>query len=97
MLTVFIEYKLQSEKRDQALRLLASMAESMEALGARQYRCMEGLDQPGLFVEAFEVETVHEYEQIKAHRLADRAFCDCVAGGADKLHVWAFRPAALPQ
>ncbi|MFF0829377.1 hypothetical protein ACFYU8_21840 [Brevibacillus sp. NPDC003359] len=95
MLTVFIEYKLDSEKRSHALRLLTSMAERMEAMGARQYRSMEGLDQPGLFVEAFDVETVQEYEEIKANRLADQDFCECVSGGAAKLHVWAFRPAEL--
>ncbi|ASJ52118.1 hypothetical protein BP422_00255 [Brevibacillus formosus] len=95
MLTVFIEYKLDTEKRSHALQLLTSMAERMEAMGAHQYRSMEGLDQPGLFVETFEVETVQVYEEIKANRLADQDFCDCISGGAAKLHVWAFRPAEL--
>lgn len=95
MLTVFIEYKVDAEKRSHALRLLASMGARMEAMGARQYRSWEGLDQPGLFVEAFDVETVVQYEQIKANRLADQDFCDCISGGAAKLHVWAFRPAEL--
>ena len=97
MLTVFIEYKLQPEKREQALRLLASMASRLAAWGASEYRSYEGLDQPGLFVETFDVSTVHEYEQIKEHRLADQEFCDCITGGAAKLHVWAFRPADYPK
>lgn len=92
MLTVFIEYKLDGNQRETGLSLLADMARRMEALGARQYRLWEGLDQPGLFVEAFEVANEQQYEQIKQVRLADRAFCDCVSGGAAKLHVWAFRP-----
>lgn len=95
MLTVFIEYKLDTEKRSRALQLLTSIAQRMEAMGAHQYRSMEGLDQPGLFVETFEVETVHVYEEIKANRLADQDFCDCISGGAAKLHVWAFRPVEL--
>ncbi|MED4782660.1 hypothetical protein [Brevibacillus choshinensis] len=95
MLTVFVEYKLDTAKRATALSLLADMSDKLTAMGATQYRCMEGIDQPGLFVEAFEVQAVEQYDQIKAWRLADEAFCDCVAGGAAKLHVWAFRSAVL--
>lgn len=95
MLTVFIEYKLDPAKRTEGLRLLADMEKRMTALGAREYRCWEGLDQPGLFVEAFEVAGVEQYEQIKEERLRDEPFCGCVAGGAAKLHVWAFRRALL--
>lgn len=93
--TVFMEYKLDPAKRAAALSLLAGMSDKLTAMGAIGYRCMEGLDQPGLFVEAFEVQAVEQYEQIKAWRLADEAFCDCVAGGSAKVHVWAFRPAEL--
>lgn len=91
MLTVFMEYKLEPQKREQALSQLATMPDRLAAMGAFGYRCMEGVDQPGLFVEAFEVPGLEQYEQIKAWRLADAAFCDCVTGGAAKLHVWAFR------
>ena len=95
MLTVFVEYKLVLEKRQAALSLLAGMSDRLAALGAVQHRCMEGLDQPGLFVEAFEVPSVEQYDEIKAWRLADEAFCDCVAGGVAKLHIWAFRAVEL--
>ncbi|MFD2369203.1 hypothetical protein ACFSO0_04300 [Brevibacillus sp. GCM10020057] len=91
MLTVFIEYRLDAAKRSAALAQLAGMADRLAALGATGYRCMEGIDQPGLFVESFAVSSAEQYEQIKAWRQADEAFCDCVAGGAAKLHVWAFR------
>ncbi|WP_103109223.1 hypothetical protein [Brevibacillus reuszeri] len=94
MITVFIEYKLEPEKRTKGMLLLADMAARMEGMGAKQYRSWEGVDQPGLFVEAFDVETLEQYEQIKAVRLADRDFCNCVAG-AGKLNVWAFRAAEL--
>lgn len=95
MITVFIEYKLEPDKRDEGIRLLAGMEKRMTALGASHYRCWEGVDQPGLFVEAFEVAGMHEYEQVKKSRLADQPFCNCVAGGAAKLHVWAFRNVSL--
>ncbi|WP_249179025.1 hypothetical protein [Brevibacillus sp. NL20B1] len=95
VLTVFIEYKTDESKRDRCLELLASMAGRMEAMGARQYRHWEGLEQPGLFVEAFDVETVEQYERIKQWRRADQAFCECIAGGAAKLNIWAFCPIDL--
>ncbi|MED1950436.1 hypothetical protein [Brevibacillus centrosporus] len=91
MLTVFIEYKLDPAKRQDALILLEGMAEKLSAMGAASYSCLEGIDQPGLFVEMFEVEEVEQYEKIKAWRLVDEAFCACVSGGAAKLNVWAFR------
>lgn len=94
MLTVFIEYKLDPAKRSEGIRLLSDMEARMTALGASQYRCWEGFDQPGLFVEAFDVEGVEQYERIKEARLGDKPFCDCVAGGASKLHIWAFRSAS---
>jgi hypothetical protein len=92
LLTIFIEYKVIEEKRDSYLQQLRLMPERLEVFGARGYRCYEGADQPHLFVETFEVETEEQYHHIKAWRLDDRDFCDCVLGGAAKVHVWAFRP-----
>jgi len=95
MLTVFVEYKLDPAKQQEGLRLLAGMEERMTALGASGYRCWEGFDQLGLYVEAFEVQDERQYERIKEERLRDEAFCACVAGGKPKLHVWAFRQVRL--
>lgn len=95
VLIVFIEYKIEESMRDQYLRLLAEMPDRIGEKGAREYRCWEGYDQPGLYVEAFHVESVEQYEAIKAWRLADHDFCACIAGGAAKLHVWAFQPVQL--
>ncbi|EST55039.1 hypothetical protein T458_11305 [Brevibacillus panacihumi W25] len=92
MITVFIEYKLILEKREEAIALLAERESVSCRLGARQYRCLEGCDQPGLFVETFEVDSMEQYEQIKQTRLQDEAFCACIAGGANKLNIWAFAP-----
>jgi hypothetical protein len=91
VLTVFIEYKVDGQKRNRFLERLASMPDELEARGARQYRFLEGWDQPNLFVEMFEVDTVQQYQSIKAWRLNDEDFCGCVIGGAAKVHVWAFR------
>lgn len=95
MLTVFIEYKLDAAKREKGLLLLAAMVNQLEQKGAKQHRFFEGLDQPGLFVETFDVDSARDYEQIKQWRLADADFCDCVLGGAAKLNVWAFCPVDL--
>lgn len=92
MLTIFIEYKIREEKRADYLRQIAQMPHRLQKWDVRQYRCYEGADQPNLFVETFEVESAETYHQIKAWRLADGDFCHCVAGGAAKVHVWAFRP-----
>lgn len=92
MMTVFIEYKLNSEKRKQAFDLIGGIEARMTKLGARQFRCYEGYDQPDLIVETFEVNSVETYEQIKRDRLSDEAFCDCIAGGSSKLNIWAFCP-----
>ncbi|MFY0546000.1 hypothetical protein [Brevibacillus sp. H7] len=92
MLTIFIEYKVAEEKREAFLQQLSLMPKRLAVLGASGYRSYEGMDQPNLFVETFEVETEEHYHQIKAWRLADRDFCACVAGGEAKVHVWAFRP-----
>ncbi len=97
MLTVFIEYKVAEEKRREFLQRLSLMPQRLEALGAHGYRSYEGMDQPNLFVETFEVNTEEMYHQVKAWRLADQDFCACVSGGAAKVHVWAFRPVSLEE
>jgi hypothetical protein len=95
MVTVFIEYKLDEQKRSDFFKRMSSMQEEIEKRGGRQYRCLEGVEQPHLIVEAFEVETMESYEAIKKWRLADQAFSQCIIGGAAKLHIWAFAPLTI--
>lgn len=95
MITVFIEYKLDEQKRSDFFRRMGSMRDEIGKRGGKQYRCLEGVEQPNLIVEAFEVETMETYEAIKAWRLADETFSQCVAGGAAKLHIWAFARLAI--
>lgn len=95
MLTIFIEYKVEEHRRAHFLTQLSVESQKTEALGASNYRCYEGLDQPNLFVETFDVETTEQYLLIKAGRLEDQSFCENIAGGSSKVHVWAFRPHAF--
>jgi hypothetical protein len=94
MITVFIEYKLADGKRNDYLDKIAAIKRETEARGGQGYRWYEGVEQPDLFVETFDVESMAQYEEIKAWRLADSSFAEHIAGGAAKLHIWAFRPLA---
>lgn len=92
MVTVFMEYKLDEQKRADFGELMNSMADELKMRGAKNYRLLEGMDQPGLIVETFDVESAEAYQVIKAWRLADEDLCACIPGGAAKLHIWAFIP-----
>ncbi len=92
MITVFIEYKLQEAQRSAFLRELSAIQQRVAEYGGQNYRCFEGMDQPHLFVEMFEVPTAAAYEAIKRWRTEDEALGRFVVGGAAKTHVWAFCP-----
>ncbi|WP_126425350.1 antibiotic biosynthesis monooxygenase [Brevibacillus marinus] len=95
MLTVFIEYKVKEEQREAYLQEMSRIPQQVAERGGRGYRFYEGLDQPCLFVESFEVEDETVYQAIKAWRTGDRRFAPYLAGGLEKMHVWAFQPVAL--
>nr|WP_206529898.1 hypothetical protein [Brevibacillus sp. SYP-B805] len=81
-------------RRTQYAAQIAAIKRETEARGGRGYRWYEGVEQPNLFVETFDVDTLEQYEAIKAWRLGDAAFAENIAGGTAKLHIWAFRPLA---
>jgi len=91
-ITVFMEYKLIEEKRDSYVEQIELIKHGIEARGGQNYCWYEGIEQPHLFVEMFTVDSYEDYEAIKAWRQNDASFCEHIAGGAAKLHVWAFRP-----
>jgi hypothetical protein len=96
MIKVFIEYKVEEGKKERFLALLSAMRDKMNDWQAQQYRVYEGTDQPLLMVEEFFVPGQDEYERFKASRLGGsdpfwNEVHDCVAGGAGKVHIWAFR------
>ena len=60
------------------------------------FKLYEGTDQPLLFVEVWEAESVEAAERIKKERCSERSewrvLADWVQGGAPKIHAWTFRP-----
>ncbi|GGG01872.1 hypothetical protein [Paenibacillus abyssi] len=93
---VFIEYKIISEKRDMFMQLLPDLKQNAAEHGGREYKIYEGTDQPNLIVEEFLLQDIERYQMIKAERLnPDSPFWskhhEHIAGGADKLHIWAFK------
>ncbi|MFM1655280.1 hypothetical protein ACI7RC_24770 [Brevibacillus sp. B_LB10_24] len=97
MLTIFIEYKIADGKREEAIGVIAEMERQIQSRGGMNYRFFEGFDQPGLFVEMFEVADESAYRDIKQWRTAGGPLEDCIAGGSAKIHVWAFQPIEVKQ
>ncbi|WP_019123833.1 hypothetical protein [Brevibacillus massiliensis] len=97
MLTIFIEYKIVDGKREEAIGGIAELERQTQSRGGMNYRCFEGFDQPGLFVEMFEVADESVYYDIKRWRTEGGPLDHCIAGGSAKIHVWAFQPAAAKQ
>ncbi len=91
MFTVFIEYKIDPDKRQEFLREEANWERNVLMQGGRNFRFYEGVDQPNLFVEEFDVNTLEEYHSFKEQRRSNEQFLSFVAGGAAKVHIWAFR------
>lgn len=95
MITVLSEYKVLDGKNEEFLSLLPLVKIALEEIGASEIRFFEGTDQPGLFVEEFQVGDMQAYEAVKKMRYEERSeiwkqFHSCVPGGKDKVHVWAF-------
>lgn len=95
MITVFSEYKVLNEKKEEFMSLLPLFKEALEEGGAREIRFFTGCDQPGLFVEEFVLESIQAYEVVKNMRYEEKSeiwekFHSCIPGGRDKVHMWAF-------
>lgn len=90
MITIFMEYRIKPEKREQYLEYMEQMPEDIERMGAHEYRFYEGVDQPNLFVETFEVHSKDNYIACKEKRTSDERLASYVLGGAEKIHLWAF-------
>ncbi|MBO8164637.1 MAG: MFS transporter [Brevibacillus sp.] len=94
MLMVFIEYKVKAELREQYLKKMTDVPDQVAARGGNSWRFYEGLDQPCLFVESFEVPDEAVYREIKEWRTRDQELARYLVGGLEKMHVWAFCPLA---
>ncbi|WP_139492289.1 MFS transporter [Brevibacillus dissolubilis] len=90
MITVFSEYKINEEMRKRFLTYMQTMEGKIAERGGKEYRFLEGMDQPNLFVEMFQVDSHEQYQAIKAWRQEDDELAGAVAGGKAKIHIWAF-------
>lgn len=93
MFICFAEYKIRPEEKEKYL------AYTRELLGREPYKTVqlyEGTDQPCLFVELWAADTGDHAEQIKKERCNKRSpwyrVSEWIPGGADKMHIWTFRP-----
>jgi hypothetical protein len=97
---VFAEYKVKEEMRGQYLEKVSHLSLAMEKIGVTDFFVYEGVDQPNLFVEMFHVPSVEAYRKLKRKRCEEKAeggvfwqsINDCIDGGSEKLHMWAFTP-----
>lgn len=90
MYTIFVEYRIEQEKREQYLRHMSGIGAEVGQRGGIGYRLLEGVEQPNTFVEVFEVADLHTYQAIRSWRLSDEKLPAFISGGAAKLHMWAF-------
>ena len=85
-----MEYKILQENIQAYQTVMQQVKRWMLQQKAMNYQHFEGVDQPFLFVEMFDVETIR-YERMKRLRCDEEAFFDeWVPGGKDKIHMWAF-------
>ncbi|MEW9670639.1 hypothetical protein [Ammoniphilus sp. 3BR4] len=93
MFKIFIEYKISEKGIHEYLKTMKAVRERMiNEQSVVNYQHFEGTDQPLLFVEMFDVETLEEYERLKHLRCEkDPMIADWVQGGKDKIHMWAFK------
>jgi hypothetical protein len=100
MIKVFVEYKIKEEMREQYLQEISNLSLAMEKIGATDFLVYEGVDQSNLFVEMFNVPSIEAYRKLKRKRSEEKAgsgvfwqsINDCIDGGSEKLHMWAFIP-----
>ncbi|MGC5325829.1 MFS transporter [Brevibacillus sp. SYSU BS000544] len=90
MITIFVEYKIDEMNREIFLSQQSEWKQNAIRHGGKNYSLLEGVDQPNLFVETFEVSHLQEYQSFKADRKSWEDFTSLVAGGSEKAHVWAF-------
>ncbi len=92
MVKVFMEYKIIEEHRENYLQAMKKVAESMKEQQVSHFQYFEGADQPLLFVEMFDVDSMDEYERLKAWRCGeDSVISNWIQGGNGKIHMWAFK------
>ncbi|MFX3632095.1 MAG: hypothetical protein ACE3L7_08435 [Candidatus Pristimantibacillus sp.] len=93
MFICFVEYKIALAYREAYFEYTNRLLEPMKD----NVHIYEGTDQPGLFVEIWSAVSEAEVEQMKKERCSQRSpwhhIAEWIPGGADKMHVWTFKPA----
>ncbi|WP_435165469.1 hypothetical protein [Paenibacillus glycanilyticus] len=93
MYICFAEYKIAAGERDVYLAYVNTLMKE----SGRSVQLYEGTDQFNLFVEIWTAATEAEAEAIKKERCDERSswyrVAEWIPGGADKMHVWTFKPA----
>lgn len=93
MYICFAEYKIADGNRNAFL----AYANTLMRESGNQVQLYEGTDQLNLFVEIWTTATEEEAEAIKKERCEERSpwyrIAEWIPGGADKMHVWTFKPA----
>ncbi|WP_018923347.1 hypothetical protein [Salsuginibacillus kocurii] len=92
---IFMEYKIKKNKKQVYEAIMSEALQELNTYSIEDYQWFEAMDQEGLYVEMFSVETMAMYEEIKnARTTLDHPFFsqweDLVEGGLRKVHCWAF-------
>jgi Transmembrane secretion effector len=98
----FFEYLILPERRDAFLQLIKQVRMLQTGAGFREYSLCESLVQQNLFVETFLLDSLEEYQAIKAKLLDDPAthalynqLHEYIAGGPAKKKEWFFEEVPL--
>ncbi|CAM3978780.1 hypothetical protein L1N85_05390 [Paenibacillus alkaliterrae] len=96
MYICFAEYRISTEHRESYLSCTEGLL--TDSLNVYLY---EGINQPNLFVEVWQAKTAEEADRIKKERCSERSpwsrVNEWIIGGAEKMHIWTFKPAHTPE
>jgi hypothetical protein len=94
---VFSEYKVKEEYLETFKALVPQIKRYyIEIWGVQDCLMFEAVDQPCLFVEEFQVNSIEQYERIKHWRKTTEELLwlkvnECTSGGVEKTNIWAFK------
>ncbi|MDN4527582.1 hypothetical protein [Fictibacillus fluitans] len=94
-ITVFIEYKVNTDQVGQYEKYMKKVLDALKKDGAYSPVWMKAIDQDLLYVECFDVSNPKFYISIKEKRRSREhtvygALDQMITGGLSKLHCWAF-------
>ncbi|MFB5664222.1 hypothetical protein ACE4RR_20785 [Alteribacillus sp. HJP-4] len=90
-----MEYKIKHDKVTAYEEHMKKIAAHLRSLDASNFQWFTAADQPGLYVEMFEVPALSHYHTLKKQRCSKEhelfgKLDDYVDGGMNKVHCWAF-------